>query len=56
MTPHDFRRIALAHELLARAPGTNAPSTAVGADPHPDGARQPAVRAPAIAAAREAAG
>jgi hypothetical protein len=52
VTSHDFRRIALAHDLLPRklSADPDRPETA------PDTAAQAADRAAAISAAREAAG
>ena len=50
MSPHDFRRLALAHELLASAP----PGDALPAKPEP--AEKPRDRTPAIDDPRDADG
>lgn len=56
MTPHDFRRIALAHDLLSRDHGTDPAPRADRREPVPDGDREKEGSTPAISAAREEGG
>ncbi|MGH7211612.1 MAG: hypothetical protein ACREF1_09155 [Acetobacteraceae bacterium] len=53
MSPHDFRRLALAHELLASAPTGDVPAEAHA---EPELAGKPRARTPAIDDPRDADG